>query len=80
MIMCIHIFKTFLNKIKGNVPRGYLSSAQSGTFHFQSQEVIFIENLYITYLSEVYIRLNLFHQNLDLYFYKIHALKRVISK
>ena len=36
----------------------------------------FIENLYIPYLSGVYMRLNLFHQNLD-YFYKTHALEEV---
>ena len=40
----------------------------------------FIENLYIPHLSGAYMRLNLFHQNLDLYFYKIHASKGVISK
>ena len=35
----------------------------------------FIENLYIPHLSGAYMRLNHFHKNLDLYFYKIHASK-----
>ena len=73
MIMCIHIFKMFPNEIKGNVPRGIspVPKVEHSIFKVKSRGHFF-ENLYILHLSGAYMRLNLFHQNLD-QFYKIHA-------
>ena len=76
MIMYIHIFKVFPNEIKGNAPRGIspVPKVEHSIFKVKSRGH-FIENLYIPHLSGAYMRLNHFHQNLDLHFYKIHASK-----
>ena len=73
MIMCIHIFKVFPNEIKGNVPRGIspVPKVEHSIFKVKSRGH-FIENLYIPHLSGAYMRLNLFHQNLD-HFYETYA-------
>ena len=49
-------FQNISNKIKGNVPCGYLSSAQSGTFHFQSKihRSFYWKSLYSLSLRGVY--------------------------
>ena len=75
MIMCIHIFKMFPNEIKGNVPRGIspVPKVEHSIFKVKSRGH-FIKNFYIPHLSGAYMRLNLFHQNLD-HFYKTHAFK-----
>ena len=73
MIICIHVFKIFQIKLKVMFYMGIslVPKVEHSIFKVKSKGH-FIENLYIPYLSGVYMRINLFHQNLD-HFYKTHA-------
>ena len=74
MIICIHVVKIFSKeKLRVMFHMGIFAvpEVEHSIFKVKSRGH-FIKNLYIPHLSEAYMRLNLFHQNLD-YFYKIHA-------